>query len=233
MIDLHSHILPQMDDGSKSPEESAALLELLHQQGVTTVVATPHFYATEETPQVFLKRREESAARLLPATNTQPQSLMGAEVAYFSGIGNCEDIIPLQIQNTKCILIEMPFCTWSPRMVEDICRIPMQLGLIPVLAHVNRYRHRGQFPTYMQTLAEQGVLFQCNAEAFHTLAGRRWAVKLAKSGLLHFLGSDCHDLIERPPQLLQGTQIMKKRLSPTAWDLWNNSISDLLFSNGL
>lgn len=229
MIDLHSHILPQMDDGSQSPEESAVLLELLRQQGVTTVAATPHFYATDETPQAFLKRREEAAAKLLPAAEGQPQILMGAEVAYFSGIGNCEDIIPLQIGNTKLILIEMPFCTWSPRVVEEICKIPMQLGLIPVLAHVNRYRHRGQFPTYMHTLSESGVLFQCNTEAFQSIAGRRWAVRLLKNGSLHFLGSDCHDLSRRPPQLLHATHIIKKRLSITAWTLWNNNISGLLF----
>ena len=63
MIDLHSHILPEMDDGSKSSAESAALLQMLQQQGVTTVAATPHFYA-KETPEAFLKRRQEAVAKL-------------------------------------------------------------------------------------------------------------------------------------------------------------------------
>lgn len=214
MIDIHSHILPHMDDGSASPEETAALLELLRQQGVTTVAATPHFYATQETPQAFLKRRQEAVNRLLPPAPGQPRILLGAEVAYFFGIGNCEDIIPLQIENTKLILIEMPFATWSSTMVNDICKIPTQLGLIPVLAHVNRYRHRGQFPTHMHALAESGACFQCNAEAFETAAGRRWAMKLLKNGQLHFLGSDCHDLTVRPPKLHLAEEAINKKFGP-------------------
>ena len=89
MIDLHSHILPGMDDGSKNPEESAALLRMLQQQGVTTLAATPHFYA-RETPEAFLKRRQEAVAKL-PIMEDGPRMLLGAEVAYFSGMGNCEE----------------------------------------------------------------------------------------------------------------------------------------------
>lgn len=231
MIDLHSHILPQMDDGSKSPKESSQLLDMLGQQGVSIVAATPHFYPNLETPQAFLERREIAAARLPVPTTKQPQILMGAEVAYFSGIGNCEDIIPLQIGNTKLLLIEMPFYSWSPRIVDEICRIPMQLGLIPVLAHVNRYRHKGQFPTYMQTLSENGALFQCNAEVFQTITGRRWAAKLLKNGYLHFLGSDCHNLTDRSPQLIPAEKFMQKTLGVSAWEQWNRNVENLILDN--
>ena len=92
MIDLHSHILPGMDDGSQSPEETAALLGMLQKQGVTTLAATPHFYA-RETPESFLQRREEAAAHL-PCTES-PAILLGAEVAYFAGMGSSEALIPL------------------------------------------------------------------------------------------------------------------------------------------
>ena len=128
MIDLHAHILPQMDDGSQSPAETAALLDLLGLQGVRTVAATPHFYPFRETPDAFLRRRQASAAQMLPATENQPKVLLGAEVAYFSGISRCEEIIPLQIADTKLLLIEMPFDHWSNTMVDEICRIPEQLG---------------------------------------------------------------------------------------------------------
>ena len=60
MIDWHSHILPGMDDGSKDPEESIAMLDMLEQQGIDTVIATPHFYANEETTEEFLGRRKVS-----------------------------------------------------------------------------------------------------------------------------------------------------------------------------
>ena len=58
MIDLHTHILPNVDDGSSSLEESLALLRMLASQGVTLTAATPHFYATSDTPEKFFRRRE-------------------------------------------------------------------------------------------------------------------------------------------------------------------------------
>ena len=60
MIDWHSHVLPQLDDGSRSLEESVAMLEALKCQGVDTVIATPHFYANEESVEAFLERRKKS-----------------------------------------------------------------------------------------------------------------------------------------------------------------------------
>ena len=61
MIDLHTHVLPGMDDGSRSPEESARMLRELAAQGVTLAAATPHFYAGENSPDRFLRRRKEAA----------------------------------------------------------------------------------------------------------------------------------------------------------------------------
>ena len=62
MIDFHSHILPGIDDGSKSTEESLEMLDMLRAQGVVTVAATPHFYARENTPEVFLQKHGTSCA---------------------------------------------------------------------------------------------------------------------------------------------------------------------------
>ena len=210
MIDLHSHILPGMDDGSKNPEESAALLRMLQQQGVTTLAATPHFYA-RETPEAFLKRRQEAVAKL-PIMEDGPRMLLGAEVAYFSGMGNCEDLIPLQIGDTKLLLVEMPFQGWTGHMIEDICSIPVQLGLIPVLAHINRYAGKQQFPKYKDLLIQAGVLCQCNAEAFLPFLARRWALDQLSNGFIHFLGSDCHSIDKRPPMLGQANAVIEKKL---------------------
>lgn len=212
MIDLHSHILPGMDDGSKNAEETAALLTMLQQQRVATLAATPHFYA-QETPEAFLKRRKEAAAQLPPMTESSPKLLLGAEVAYFSGMGNSEALIPLQIGETKLLLVELPFQDWSERIVEDVCSIPSQLGLIPVLAHVNRYPGRQQFPRYKEHLADCGVLFQCNAEAFLSFKTKRWALDLMKKGYIHFLGSDCHNVTSRPPMLDKATAVIEKKFS--------------------
>ena len=211
MIDLHTHILPNMDDGSKSAEETAQLLLLLQQQGIKTVAATPHFYA-QETPEAFLERRQKAVEQLPVLQEGAPQILLGAEVAYFAGMGNSEALIPLQLGDTKLLLIEMPFGPWNDHMIEEICEIPSQLGLIPVLAHVNRYPGRNQFPKYKDSLLAGGAFCQCNTEAFLAFRSRRWTIDLLKKGYIHFLGSDCHNLTTRPPHWSEARTVIEKKL---------------------
>lgn len=227
MVDLHTHVLPGMDDGSRSPQETATLLAKLRQQRVTTVAATSHFYA-RETPAAFLKRREEALAKMSPSDRDTLNLLLGAEVAYFSGMGNCEDLIPLQIGNTQLLLVEMPFGDWSERIIEDICAIPVQLGLIPVLAHINRYTGKQQFQKYKDVLLESGIYFQCNAEAFLTFRTRRWALNLLAKGYIHFLGSDCHNITSRPPQLDKANATIEKKFGTAFLQQFHKNAENLL-----
>ena len=112
----------------------------------------------------------------------------------------------------------MPFQDWSERVVEDVCQIPVQLGLIPVLAHVNRYPGKQQFPKYKDLLLRSGVYFQCNAEAFLSPKSRRWALSMLKKGYIHILGSDCHNLTQRPPMLAQARSVIEKKLGSAPLD---------------
>ncbi len=201
MVDMHAHILPNVDDGSSSVDETVMLLRLLMQQGVDTVVATPHFYPQRDNPKAFLKRREEAFAKLLPMDETLPRILLGAEIGYFEGMSRSEELRQLQIGQTGLFLIEMPFENWTDRMVKELCQIKSRMGMQPVIAHINRYRHRGQLGKYSQLLLQEGVLFQCNADAFETLGSRNWTIKAFRKGMIHFFGSDCHNCTTRPPML--------------------------------
>ena len=110
MIDFHSHILPGIDDGSENVETSLQMIAALKEQGVDTICATSHFYATERTPQRFLFRREEAFEALkasLPAD--APKILLGAEVLYFPGIAHMEELPELCLEGTNLLLLEMPF----------------------------------------------------------------------------------------------------------------------------
>lgn len=111
MIDFHTHILPGMDDGSKSVEESIWLLQEETRQGVDTVMLTPHYYADENSPVDFLRRRYAAWKRLSEAWCREfPKVRLGAEVQYFEGICGIEDIRHLRIVGTNFLLLEMPFC---------------------------------------------------------------------------------------------------------------------------
>lgn len=216
MVDLHSHILPGIDDGSQSVEESRALLALLREQGVETVAATPHFYADRDNPEDFLRRREEALAQLDWGGTQLPRILLGAEVAYFDGMSHSADLPRLQLENTGLVLVEMPFTAWTQRMIREVCQLPLQTGLTPVLAHVGRYRRKDQLPKFERQLLEQGILFQCNAEALLSMKDRRWSLSLLKKGNIHFLGSDAHNLTTRSPQLAQAAAVIAQKLGTDA-----------------
>lgn len=214
MIDMHSHILPNMDDGSDSVETTHKMLQILQAQGVTTVAATPHFYAYKDNPADFLRRREKSLAR-----DTWELALLpGAEVAYFDGMCRCWELKEMEIGDTGLLLVEMPFGKWTGRMIEELIRIPMELELVPLLAHVERYRGRNQLPKYLAELSGQQVAMQCNAEAFLTAGTRRWALSMAKKGYIQFLGTDAHNLTDRAPRYAEAVQVLQKKLEPQIVD---------------
>ena len=228
MIDLHSHILPGMDDGSKDPEMSRAMLEQMHRQGTGTVVATPHFYARQHTPESFLERRAEAAAKMEYDPETAPQVLLGAEVAYFDGMSRSDDLIKLQLADSGLLLVEMPIGPWTMRMVQELYQLQTQLGLTPVLAHVDRYRRADQLPKYMRQLLSQGTLFQCNAYPFLHFLNRRWALGQLARGNIHFLGSDSHNLTDRAPNLQAAATVISRKLGAEFLDEMTSFSKDLL-----
>ncbi len=150
IIDFHSHLLQEIDDGSKSLDESLNLLKMEFKDGVKQVVATPHFYPQRDNPEEFLKRRESSAKALLAALEKEidiPKLTLGAEVYYFRGISDSEVISELTIDNKKGILIEMPKIIWTDAMYRELEGLYTKQGLIPIIAHVERYL--GVFKNYV------------------------------------------------------------------------------------
>ena len=123
MVDFHSHILPEMDDGSESVEMSLAMLRESRRQGVDLICSTSHFYADEEDPASFLARRGEAYARLREAMENPmdyPRILLGAEVLYFPGISVAEEVCSLRLEGTPFLLVEPPMMPWSETMLDEV-----------------------------------------------------------------------------------------------------------------
>ena len=204
ITDFHSHILPEMDDGSRSVEMSLAMLRMMAEQGITRVVATPHFYAHRDDPQHFLSRRAASERRLRDAMALEanlPEVVMGAEVQFFPGISHCEGLGELTIEKSNCVLIEMPMSLWGDGMFRELEQIHSQLGLLPMIAHVDRYIRPLRTYGIPQRLAELPVLVQANSAFFQNRRTQKLAMRLLREEKIHALGSDCHDLDDRPPNL--------------------------------
>lgn len=219
MTDFHSHILPGIDDGSSSVEESVAMLRMEAKQGIGCVVATPHFYARHDDPERFLVRRAAAMERLQMETVWQeglPQILLGAEVHYFPGMSDSEALAGLTIDKKRCILIEMPPAPWTPQMYRELEWVYTKQGLTPIIAHLDRYISPFRAHGIPARLEELPVLVQANASFFLRSSTASFALRLLRQGKIHLLGSDCHNLTDRAPNLGAAAQAIERRLGHAA-----------------
>jgi len=225
IVDLHSHILPAMDDGSKSADESIKMLYISAEQGVSAMVATPHFYPENEPPESFLERRRVSASMLVDSINRfnkinrgtpdgakikLPEIYIGAEVAFFTGIERCSQIKNLCIKGTDFLLLEMPVEKWSDRVMDEVYSIKERCGCTPILAHIERYiglQRRGM----LNEIISHGILIQSNASFFTGQWTRNKAVRMLCAGGIDLLGTDCHNCTSRPPCMGAALQFIHKK----------------------
>lgn len=218
VLDFHSHVLPQIDDGSRSVDESLAMLQLLSEQGVDLVAATPHFYPERHTLDRFLEKREEAYGRLTAELQLReeqslrvPSIRLGAEVWYYRGISRLEGLERLRLEGTNLLLLEMPMEPWSRSMVQEILDLNCSGVLTVVLAHIERYLAY-QDTDVWESLLQNGVLFQVNASFFLMRRTRGRALKMLKHGQIQWIGSDSHNLSERPPRMGPAVAVIRRKL---------------------
>lgn len=213
--DFHSHILPGVDDGSCSIEESLAMLRTEAEHGVSHVVATPHFYANHDTPERFLKRRAEAWSKLqaaMPNESELPKIILGAEVYFFPGISNSEALPQLTIGDKSFIMIEMPAIPWTQSMYQELKGIYEKTGITPIIAHIDRYISPFRHHEILKRLEQMPVLVQANGSFFLRPSTASMAMRMLKENQIQFLGSDCHNMSDRKPNLGNVVQKIEKRL---------------------
>ena len=214
MTDFHTHILPRMDDGSGNTKESLEMLRLEQLQGVDAVALTPHFYPWKESPKEFLARRDRHYQQLEPRLPADcPKIALGAEVYFFEGMSVSQEIPELRLRGTEYLLVEMPFESWTQRMLGELSRLRDRGGIQPVLAHVDRYL-RFQPRGLWRELAQQGILFQANVDSFTQWRTRGYITKMLEEGWISHLGSDCHNMESRRPNWDLLPQRVRERLAP-------------------
>ena len=205
MIDFHSHILPGVDDGPQTMEESLAMLRAGFLQGVDAMVSTSHFYGYDDYPEEFLRRRNAAAKQLshamLYSTEVYPRVILGAEVLFFPGISDAEHIGLLRIGNSRSILIEPPMSPWSEDILEEIVQLGRNFDLLPVIAHVDRYMEILKDDTLMDRVLQKNLAVQVNGTYFLNPKTQKEAFANLKAGKIHLIGSDCHNLESRPQNL--------------------------------
>ena len=218
-LDIHSHILPGVDDGSENWEMTMQMLHMAYCQGVRRMVATPHNYPAHR------KQNNEQIRELVEEANHRAkqiapdfQILCGNEILYRRGIA--EEIEKGQIltmADSKYLLVEFLPREEYGKIYQGLREL-VEEGYIPIVAHMERVKTLFEDEAKVRELIEMGSLIQVNSESLLGGMFDRKAARLQKivgKGMVHFFGSDCHNLTTRPPMMKDCVERLCKKLPET------------------
>lgn len=228
LTDLHCHLLPGMDDGAKDIETSVQLLKIEYDSGVRQITFTSHFDCEKMNLDLFLKNRERAFNSVKKEINDKYPEWkdlklsLGAEVKYSPNLLNLP-LDSLCIENTNYLLLELSF-HMLPTYFESITRQIIMMGIIPIVAHVERYNYIIDNPTILCDWIDEGMLIQMNAESFlRKNRDSKLCFNLVKWNLVHVIASDAHSIHRRPVNLQEGLESIRIRLGDK---VVNNLISN-------
>lgn len=195
VVDVHSHLIPGIDDGSQTMKESLVLLEALAAIGYKKAITTPHtmvdaYGNTKDSILQGLRTLQLEAQKYKIPIEIEAASEYYLDEGLLPLIGKNEILL---IKN-KYLLFETSY-THRPAQLEEVIFEILAAGHIPLLAHPERYRYITD-PKEFKQLKELGVLFQVNLNSFHGHYGvhaKKHAHFLSQYGLIDFLGSDTHN----------------------------------------
>lgn len=213
MIDTHLHILPAIDDGPETLEESFALARLLVQEGVRAAIATPHYndeFPHRSTTEIHARVQELQGA--LAGAGIPLKLFPGHEVLIRPGL--VEDIQTGRVSTlngTRYLLLELWNTVWLPETERIVFELRAH-GLIPIIAHPERYRAIQQDPNRLASLIQLGAIAQLTMSSLIGIQSsptRRCAETLLKKGLIHCIATDAHGVHKRLPNITEGLRFAR------------------------
>lgn len=201
--DFHTHILPEMDDGSPDVATSVEMIRRLREQGVERIVLTSHYYSENESVEEYLARRAAAYERLMAAPEAVefPPLLLGAEVRLARGMADCAELKKLCVEGTRLLLLEFPYLKHADWMMQEVENMTYQLNVVPMLAHVDRFLAWGLVDKKQleRIIGFEDAIIQINNEAVTDRLTKKFVKRLLKEDFLFVLGSDTHNLQDRAP----------------------------------
>lgn len=215
IIDMHCHVLPGVDDGARTMEESMKMLEMAYQQGITSVTATPHYHGHGDVAEQEELRQAlaENIKEILPGFQIYP----GHETYYHEGLTDSLFMKRARtLADSPYVLVEFSTSASYGTIFRGI-RSLAGVGYVPVIAHVERYRCLRDDKNLKELLG-CGCHFQMN---FDSLQGKRfssdtrWCRKQVLAGRIFVLGTDMHRLDFRPPDIRQALSWLENYVEPS------------------
>ena len=220
MIDLHCHLLPGVDDGPRSMDESMALARMALENGITHIKATPHYLAiTRKSTWEHIHTIVNEVRAALSANDIPLEISLAAEVRI---CGELVNLIPAgevpfigQWQGRPVLLLEFPHTSTLPFGSENLIRWLISQGITPMIAHPERNKTFQREPDTLEVLRRAGCLLQVTSGAFLGQFGaeaERVAVTLLEQEHITIVATDAHDAVDRPPNLKAGFDEMARRV---------------------
>ena len=197
MVDIHSHIINEIDDGSKSIDMTINMLKKSEQSGTTDIIATPHFMRGRfEVEYKDVVKKVEELKKIVKENNIDINIYAGQEVYYIRKlIEYYNDKIIGTINNTKYMLIELPMLEFNiDEVINTIYELQIR-GIVPIIAHPERYKQFIKKPSMINSLIKEGMLFQMNTGSIVGDFGKdvkKTAAKYLEHNVYSFIGSDAH-----------------------------------------
>lgn len=198
--DIHSHLLPGIDDGVKTMDESIKVIRQLSDLGFKKLITTPHIMSDyyKNTPQIIREKLKEVKAAVI--NNNIPIKIEAA-AEYYLDENFYKDIIEdaeLLTFGDNYVLFETSF-TVEPLILKEVIFKLNSRGLNPVYAHPERYLYLQEKKQLLNELLDQGLLFQINAlslTGYYSKQVQKFVKELIKRNAIAFIGSDCHNIMQ-------------------------------------
>jgi len=216
MIDIHAHILPEIDDGSQSLDETIEILEKLAEQGITDIIATPHVMTgTYDNDKNSIENKMRLVKKTIKDNGINISVYPGAELYLDPDILEYTKINKLTLGYSHYVLVESAFQGF-PQNFEKIIFNFQQSGYKPIIAHAERYQDFKTDFNYLISILNRGCFVQVNCGSLfgaHGDTARKLALKMLDEGCVHFLASDLHGIDGRPIVLKETYKFITKNYS--------------------
>ncbi|MBE5965882.1 MAG: hypothetical protein E7255_02770 [Lachnospiraceae bacterium] len=229
-VDIHSHILPGVDDGAGDIEEAICMLAIAYEQGIRIMIATPHYSAGRDNIAADeLKKITKEVGLAVHNAGLDIQLVLGNELLYSMDLVDALDKgEALTMDGTRYILVEFLPST-SFQEIKSGLNHCIYSGYIPILAHAERYRSLRAQPERVEELIRLGVYIQLNLSSLVGGIAKQsvhFAHKLIKRGWVHFLGTDAHGVERRPPVIENALGYLYRRYGEDIIQqlLWDNPL---------
>ena len=219
-VDFHSHILPGIDDGSRNIEMTEKMLKMEKNSGITKIVATPHFYLSEQTLDSFLEKRAEAFEKTRPLAERMGVEIkLAAEVLYTGSLLE-NDLSKLCLEGTNYMMIELPYQRLTGQFINEFRSFAGSIfpDIVLILAHAERYLNFTDEDSIYEIMNTDMVV-QLNSGDFKMFSKHtKFMYDLLKHDMAHLLGTDCHNITSRAPNMDIAKKAIEKKISPHCFE---------------